>query len=313
MDATLVADGVCRSYGDVEALAGVSLSVDPGEVFALVGPNGAGKTTLVRALTGTTDLDAGTVSVLGSEPRTVAKSRIGLLPQAFDPPGRLSARELVAYYAGLYDEARDPNTVLAEVGLADTGDTWYEKLSGGQQRRACVATTLVNDPNVLFLDEPTTGIDPAGRRALWTLLENLAAGGTTIFLTTHDMTEAERLADRVGLLAAGRLVEVGPPGELVAEYGGESRLEVETDADPDVLAKADYDARQEGGVLVVEGIEPTEVGTVVQALESKGVEYEALTWRQPDLEDVYLRLAGDPADFDPGEADERAVPAGGNR
>jgi ABC-2 type transport system ATP-binding protein len=313
MDAALVADGVRRTYGDVEALAGVSLSVAPGEVFALVGPNGAGKTTLVRALTGTTNPDSGTVSVLGSDSESVARSQIGLLPQAFGPPGRLSARELVAYFAGLYDDARDPEAVLAEVGLSDAGDTWYEDLSGGQQRRACVAATLANEPDVLFLDEPTTGIDPAGRRALWTLLEDLAAGGTTIFLTTHDMAEAERLADRVGLLADGRLVEVGPPGELVAEYGGESRLMVETDADPDALSGTPYDARREGANLVVEGIDPAGIGAVVEVLDSRGVEYEALTWRQPDLEDIYLRLAGESADTNAGRTDERTIPAGGER
>ncbi|WP_206425152.1 ABC transporter ATP-binding protein [Halosimplex salinum] len=290
MTATLVAEDVRRAYGETVALDGVSLSVDAGEVFALVGPNGAGKTTLVRALTGTTDAD-GSVSVFGADPRTVDRERIGLLPQAFDPPARLTARELLTYYAGLYDEARDVDAVLADVGLSDDADTWYEDLSGGQQRRTCVGSALVNDPDLLFLDEPTTGIDPAGRRSLWDLLEDLAAGGTTIVLTTHDMAEAHRLADRVGLLADGRLVAVDDPDALVAEFGGESRLIVETDADPDAL-DLEYPAERAGDSLVVSDVPPEAIGDVVDALAAAGASYDALTWSEPDLEDVYLELAG---------------------
>ncbi|WP_415380865.1 ABC transporter ATP-binding protein [Halosimplex sp. TS25] len=291
MTATLVAEDVRRTYGDTVALDGVSLSVDAGEVFALVGPNGAGKTTLVRALTGTTDAE-GSVAVFDTDPREVDRERIGLLPQAFDPPERLTARELLTYYAGLYDDSRDVDAVLADVGLTDAADTWYENLSGGQQRRTCVGASLVNDPDLLFLDEPTTGIDPAGRRSLWDLLESLAAGGTTIFLTTHDMAEAHRLADRVGLLADGRLVAVDEPDALVAEYGGESRLVVETDADPAALDLS-YPVERSGDALVVSDVPPEAIGDVVDALDAAGASYDAFSWSEPDLEDVYLRLAGD--------------------
>jgi ABC-2 type transport system ATP-binding protein len=291
MTATLVAEDLRRTYGDTVALDGVSLSVAAGEVFALVGPNGAGKTTLVRALTGTTDAE-GSVSVFGTDPRRVDRERLGLLPQAFDPPERLTARELLTYYAGLYDEARDVAAVLADVGLTDSADTWYERLSGGQQRRTCVGTALVNDPDLLVLDEPTTGVDPAGRRVLWDLLESLADAGTTILLTTHDMAEAHRLADRVGLLADGRLVAAADPDALVAEYGGESRLVVETDADPAAL-ELGYPARRTGDSLVVSDVPPEAIGDVVDALSAAGASYDALSWSEPDLEDVYLELAGD--------------------
>ncbi|MFC7139437.1 ABC transporter ATP-binding protein [Halosimplex aquaticum] len=290
MTATLVAEDVRRTYGDTVALDGVSLSVGAGEVFALVGPNGAGKTTLVRALTGTTDAE-GSVTVFGTDPRQVDRERIGLLPQAFDPPARLTARELLTYYAGLYDDSRDADAVLADVGLTEAADTWYENLSGGQQRRTCVGATLVNDPDLLFLDEPTTGIDPAGRRSLWDLLESLAAGGTTIVLTTHDMAEAHRLADRVGLLADGRLVAVDDPDALVAEYGGESRLVVETDAEPAALDLS-YPVERSDGALVVSDVPPEAIGDVVDALDAAGASYDALSWSEPDLEDVYLQLAG---------------------
>ena len=306
MDNALVAEELRRTYGGVVALDGVSLSVARGEVFALIGPNGAGKTTLVRALTGTTEPDGGRASVLGSPPAEVDRSRIALLPQSFSPPRRLTARELLKYYAGLYERSRSVEDVLEEVGMAEDADAWYETLSGGQQRRVCVGTALVNDPEVLFLDEPTTGIDPAGRRDLRGLIAGLAAGGTTVFLTTHDMEEAERLADRVGLLASGRLVETGSPADLVREHGGESRLVVETAAGTDALAGSGYRVSADDARLVVHGIEPREIGEAITALERADVEYESLTWTQPGLEDVYLALAGERS----AEARTRTLPAG---
>jgi ABC-2 type transport system ATP-binding protein len=317
MTEPLVAEEIRKSYGDTTALDGVSLSVGEGEVFGLIGPNGAGKTTLVRALTGTTEPESGSVSVFDTDPQSADRQRIGVLPQAFDPPERLTARELVAYYAGLYEDARDPETVLAEVGLDAADETWYENLSGGQQRRTCVGTALVNDPDLLFLDEPTTGIDPAGRRALWKLVENLADRGTTVFLTTHSMEEAERLADRVGLLADGELAAVGPPADLVDEYGGRTRIVVELDADAesagdsgdaepasanaetpsadaaDALADTDFEVETGDDRLVVTGVRPEEIGEVVAALNDDGVAYESLTWTEPDLEDAFLRATGE--------------------
>jgi len=291
MDA-IVAEDVTRAYGETVAVDGVSLSVREGEVFALVGPNGAGKTTLVRALTGTTDC-GGRVELLGRPPRGVDRERLGLLPQEFTPAERLTARELVAYYGGLYDDARDPGAVLADVGMADEADGYYETLSGGQQRRTCVATALVNDPDLLFLDEPTTGIDPAGRRALWRLLEDLAAAGTTVLVTTHYMEEAERLADRVGLLAGGELVAVDAPGTLVAEHGGGSRLHVEGSfGDQGGVPDLPYPAALDGGGLTVRDVPPEAIGDVADALTAAGIDYESLTWTEPDLEDVYLELTG---------------------
>ncbi|WP_226481636.1 ABC transporter ATP-binding protein [Natrinema amylolyticum] len=299
MEAVVEATDLEKAYGETVALSEASLSVEGGEVFALIGPNGAGKTTLVRALTGTTAPDGGTARILGASPTAVDRDRLGVLPQAFSPPDRLSARELLAYYAGLYDDPRDPDDVLADVGLVDTGDTWYEDLSGGQQRRVCVGSALVNDPDLLFLDEPTTGIDPAGRRTVWRLIEDLAAGGTTVVLTTHDMAEAERLADRVGLLADGSLVAQGPPERLIRDHGGSSRLTVETAADPDAFDDLEYPVerpergrnRSPDSAVVVRDIDPAAIGAVVDYLESRDIEYTELSWAEPDLEDVYLSLA----------------------
>lgn len=287
------AEDVRRRYGETVALDGVSFTVSGGDVFALIGPNGAGKTTLVRALTGTTDAD-GDISVFGRPPADVDRERIGLLPQEFTPADRLTARELVAYYGGLYDVSRDPDSVLEDVGLTDSADTYYENLSGGQKRRACVGTALVNDPDLLVLDEPTTGIDPSGRRDLWRLVKRLAAGGTTVILTTHYMEEAEELADRVGLLAAGSLVAIGSPTELIDRYGGESRFVIETGdeaATVEALSAAGYEQLPDGrGVAVAAGA--TDITAIVETLADADVQYDGLRWSQPSLDDVYVELTG---------------------
>jgi ABC-2 type transport system ATP-binding protein len=292
MSPVVLAEGVERRYGDTVAVDGVSLSIEQGEVYGLVGPNGAGKTTLLRALTGTTDAE-GQVSLFGADPRAIDRNRLGLLPQEFSPPGRLTAREIVAYYRGLYDAGRAPADVLADVGLEGAADTWYERLSGGQKRRVCVAIAIVNEPELLVLDEPTTGIDPAGRRALWALIDRLAAAGTTIVLTTHYMAEAERLCDRVGLLAEGRLAAEDSPAALVSAHGGEPSLAIET-ADPaavDALATAGYQVSDRRDV-VVEGLAARDVGEVAATLDRAAVDYGELVWRQPDLETVYLEITG---------------------
>jgi len=293
-------DGVRKSYGDVVALDGVEVRVEPGEVFGLIGPNGAGKTTLVRALTGTTDAE-GVLKVFGVPPTEVDPQRVGLLPQSFDPPERLTATELVDYYGGLYDAARDTDAVLRDVGMADDADAWYETLSGGQKRRTCVATAIVNDPDLLFLDEPTTGIDPAGRRSIHRLIERLADDGTTVFLTSHAMDEVERLADRVALLRDGAVVAVGAPDDLIAEHGGDPRLEVtlgeaaaEVDAEAVTAAlsgRAAVESTRKG--LRIVGVRPEDIGDAVDALEAAGVAFESLAWSEPSLEDVYLRLTGE--------------------
>ena len=287
----VVAENVGRHYGETVALESVSVTIETGEVFALVGPNGAGKTTLVRALTGTTDSE-GRVSLFGESPQAVNRERIGLLPQSFDPPARLTPRELLGYYGGLYNGARSTDQLLAAVGMSEAADTHYENLSGGQQRRTCVATALVNDPDLLVLDEPTTGIDPAGQRALWGVLEGLADAGTTVLLTTHDMAEAERLADRVALLADGELVAVDSPASLVERHGGESLLAIECVDPPASVTDGFADASLDGNQLTVRGVAPEAVGDIARTLDERGIAYESLTWRDPDLEDVYLELAG---------------------
>jgi len=306
----IAADGLRKQYGDVAALRGLSLSIPPGEVFALVGPNGAGKTTLVRCLTGTATL-------LGDPPGDADRGRVGLLPQEFSPPDRLTARELVTYYAGLYDEARAVDAVLADVGMSGSADTRYADLSGGQKRRTLVGTAVVNDPEVLFLDEPTTGIDPGGRRAVWSLVESLAEAGTTVFLTSHDMAEVERLADRVGVVVDGRIVAAGTPAELLEAHGGASRVLVDIGGreDPEVAARRlsrtldGHAVAETSRGLRVDGVEPDDIAGVVEALSTADVEYDRLTWQEPDLETVYLDLVGEMEGRLPNESDRAEVSA----
>jgi ABC-2 type transport system ATP-binding protein len=307
MTDTVVADGLTKSYGDLRALSDVSLSVGAGEVVALLGPNGAGKTTLVRALTGTAAPDEGTARLFGAAPTEVDRGRIGVLPQAFAPPGRLTPRELLRYYGGLYDDHEPVGETLARVGVADVADTAYEDLSGGQRRRTCLGITLINAPDLLVLDEPTASIDPAGRRRVRETVAGLADAGATVLLTTHDVAEAERLADRVGLLVDGELVAEGPPADLVAEHGGDHRLVVEC-ADPEAVDLGDGVDRVEraDGELRAYGVGAADVGRIVERLEAAGVEPRSLSWARPSLEDVYLSLTGEA--YDPSGAGGEANP-----
>lgn len=296
MERVVVARELGKRYGDTTALRSLTLSIEAGEIFTLIGPNGAGKTTFVRIATGTMRPSGGEIETFGADPTAVARDRLGVLPQSFSPPGRLTGRELVRYYAGLYGRSRDVSAVLADVGMQDAADRWYERLSGGQQRRICVATALVNDPDLLVLDEPTTGIDPGGRRRLWSLLRELRAAGTTILLTTHDMQEAQAISDRVGLLADGRLAGVGSPDELIEEYAGEGRLVVELTAGqgpPVDPAELPFRATTRNGDLVVRGIDPERISVVVDELADAGTVYDKLAWERPGLEDVFLAMTED--------------------
>ncbi|MDQ2074670.1 ABC transporter ATP-binding protein [Haloarcula sp. H-GB4] len=298
MPPAVLAESISKRYDDTVALDDVSIDVDSGEIFALVGPNGAGKTTLVGALTGTTTPDSGSVSIFGKSPTRVENSRVGLLPQSFTPPERLTARELVTYYQGLYDDPRRVDDVLAAVGMESADDTWYTNLSGGQKRRVCVGIALINDPDLLFLDEPTTGIDPTGRQSLWSLIADLAAGGTTIFLTTHYMKEAQQLADRVALLDDGMLVEVGSPTALIESHGGGTHLLVETETSPKQLTGLDAEVEPTEDGIRIPDVATADIGRIVGQLDTQGVTYETLTWTDPSLEDVYLSLTDEGIDED---------------
>ena len=256
---------------------GVDLDIRRGEVFALLGPNGAGKTTIVEILEGYRRRNSGEVSVLGTDPERASRqwrSRIGIVLQSSADATELSVREMIRHFAGYYPNPADPDQVIDSVGLTSKADAKLRQLSGGQRRRVDVALGIIGNPELIFLDEPTTGFDPEARRQSWKLIEGLASGGTTILLTTHYLEEAEALADRVGVIAAGRIREVGTPAEL----GGRS------------TAMATVTWRTPGGRRSVETPAPTEVVTELAA--EFGGEIPGLTVTRPSLEDIYLRLIG---------------------
>jgi ABC-2 type transport system ATP-binding protein len=289
-----------KAYGGRPAVDGISFAVEPGEVFALLGPNGAGKTTTVEILEGYRHADAGSVRVLGFDPATggsAYRGRIGIVLQGSGVYPYMSPREVLRLFAGYYDAPRDVEEVLATVGLEDKAGALVRTLSGGQARRLDVALALVGNPQLIFLDEPTTGFDPGARRGAWEIVSALAAGGTTILLTTHYMDEAQSLADRVGVMRAGRLVAIGPPEALTA--GADSTVEIRFDA-PAGVGAAEL-ARIAGGELVVGDGERVAiaVGDPTAALHdltgwalARGCSLERLEVLRPSLEDVYLALTG---------------------
>ncbi|MFL5930405.1 MAG: ABC transporter ATP-binding protein [Gaiellaceae bacterium] len=269
-----------KSYGDFEAVRGVSFEIQVGEVFGLLGPNGAGKTTTVEILEGYRKRDRGDVSVLGTDPehaRLDWRERIGVVLQHDELYWTFTVRECVELFAGYYERPRDPGEVVRLVGLEQKADARVKTLSGGQKRRLDLAVALVGDPELLFLDEPTTGFDPEARRHFWSLIRSLQELGTTMLLTTHYLDEAETLADRVGVIARGRLVEVAVPAAL----GGRESA-------PVVVSWTEGDARRS---------EATQTPTaLVQELAARlGGEVPELSVARPTLEDVYLRMIGEPS------------------
>jgi ABC-2 type transport system ATP-binding protein len=284
-DSVVRVRGLTKSYADHVAVAGIDLDIAAGEIFALLGPNGAGKTTTVEILEGFRERDGGEVSVLGHDPAHRDRgwrSRLGVVLQSTGETGELTVSELVRHFAGFYPRPRDPDAVIEMVGLTAKRGARAGSLSGGQRRRLDVALGIVGDPELLFLDEPTTGFDPQARRSFWELLRTLRAGGTTMILTTHYLDEAEHLADRVAVIAAGRLLDV----DTVERLGGEGR-------------RTPYVRWREGGTLREERTDdPT--GAVVSLAGRLG-QVPDLEVRRPSLEDVYLAMIAD-AGLDPEQA-----------
>jgi ABC-2 type transport system ATP-binding protein len=272
--------GLRKSYGDHEVLHGIEFTIEPGEVFGLLGPNGAGKTTTVEILEGYRDRSDGSVDVLGVDPQragTAWRERIGVMLQSSSLYPNLTVRESLRVFAGYYARPRDPQEVAEIVGLAEKVDARVRTLSGGQQRRLDLGVALVGDPELIFLDEPTTGFDPGARRAAWDTIRNLRALGKTILLTTHYLDEAEQLADRVAVLRDGSIVREGRPSELT---GGAVETEIRF--------------RRNGEVVVERTREPTRrLNELTQEALARGEELDELEVRRPTLEDVYLELTSD--------------------
>jgi ABC-2 type transport system ATP-binding protein len=295
-DRAIQVTGLRKTYGDLEAVAGIDLTVDVGEVFALLGPNGAGKTTTVEILEGYRQRTAGEVSVLGFDPAGRARGlreRVGIVLQSTGVDPYLTVRETVALYASYYPSPRDVDEVVELVGLAEKRDTRVLKLSGGQQRRLDVAIALAGDAELLFLDEPTTGFDPGARRNAWEIVRNLTVLGKTVFLTTHYMDEAQHLADRVAVIAKGRIVAEGPPATLGDRHLAKSVIRFRPPPAgglPPEIASIATTANDELELTVTD---PTRVlHELTSWAVGRGVELESLEVSRPTLEDVYLELTG---------------------
>jgi ABC-2 type transport system ATP-binding protein len=290
--------GLRMQYGPFEAVRGVDLEVGRGEVFAFLGPNGAGKTTTVEILEGYRQRTGGQVAVLGEDPQEAGSSwraRIGVVLQESEPERDLSVAECLQLYAGYYPSPRPVDETLALVGLADRADAIASRLSGGQRRRLDVALALIGDPELLFLDEPTTGFDPSARRAAWDMISGLRALGMTVFLTTHFMDEAERLADRVMVIAGGVIVAEGTPGTLGGRERAAARIRFSLPpaAGVDDLPGAVRAAlvAQDGERVLLRAASPVSVlGPLISWAEARGSDLPDLEVRRPSLEDVYLAL-----------------------
>ena len=288
--------GLRKSYGSNEAVRGIDLRIAPGEVFALLGPNGAGKTTVVEILEGHRGRSAGEVSVLGHDPGSndrAYKQRVGIVLQSSSVDPYLSVQEAINQFRGYYPRPLALDELLDLVGLQEQRGERVRRLSGGQQRRLDVAIGLAGDPELLFLDEPTTGFDPTARRGAWEMVRGLKSLGKTVLLTTHYMEEAEYLADRVAIMSQGRIVALGAPGELGLQDRATTvrfRLPEGSPALPDGL----HARAGEGGVYSLETDAPT--GTL-HALTSwavaQAVELEELSVTRPTLEDLFIELVGE--------------------
>ncbi|MGA9371558.1 MAG: ABC transporter ATP-binding protein [Solirubrobacterales bacterium] len=289
--------GLRKSYGDLEAVRGIDLDVGAGEIFAFLGPNGAGKTTTVEVLEGYRTRNGGEVSVLGSDPQEADRGwrqRVGFVLQESRLVPELTPREAVEQYAGYYAHPRDIDETVNLVGLADKAGVRTSKLSGGQQRRLDVALALIGDPELLFLDEPTTGFDPSARRQAWDVIGGLRDLGKTVFLTTHYMDEAQALADRVAIISAGRIVATGTPGDLGGDQQGRTEISFRLPAGahaPDLPFAVRTSARIDAGSVSLTVEDPVPLlRELTNWAAERGVGLPGLTVGSPSLEDVYLEL-----------------------
>jgi ABC-2 type transport system ATP-binding protein len=287
-----------KAYAGVRAVDGVSFTVDAGEIFGIVGPNGAGKTTTIECMEGLRRPDGGRVRVFGLDPsdRLAIAPRIGVQLQEAALPGRLRVGEALDLFASFCARPADPDELLTALALADKRSAPFAKLSGGQKQRLFIALALVNDPEVVFFDELTTGLDPQARRRMWDLVRQVRARGCTVVLTTHFMEEAERLCDRVLIMDRGAIVALDAPATLVAALGTEKRLAFtlpEGQVVPDLAALPTVDRMEVAGERVtLYGRGDRFASSVVAALEDAGLDVRDLRTEQPNLDDVFLALTG---------------------
>ncbi len=290
-----------KSYGSVRAVDAISFEVAEGEIFGVVGPNAAGKTTTIECLEGLRAPDGGRVRVLGLDPRRdgeVLRERIGAQLQESALPARLRVGEAMRLFASFYARPLEPESILEGLGLADRKNVAYANLSGGQRQRLAIALALVGDPQLVFFDELTSGLDPQARHATWDLVRDVRAKGKTVFLTTHYMEEAERLCDRVMIIDAGRIVALDTPAALVRALGAEQRIAFSADGVADEVLGAlraipgVRHVERSGERVVVYGQSDRVLAQILDALQAVHVSFHDLQTEQPNLEDVFLALTG---------------------
>ena len=297
MTAAIEVTDLTKTYPDVRAVDGISFTVEPGEVFAFLGPNGAGKTTTVEILEGIRPRSGGEVRVLGEDPWVKARElqrKIGVIPQDFHFFPKLSPREAIDLYAALFGVPSHAKELLDRVELSDKSDTLFDTLSGGQRQKLGLALALVNDPRLCFLDEPTTGLDPRARRAIWSVIRTLKAEGRTIFLTTHYLEEAQLLADRIAIINLGHIIASGSPSEIIRRYGRPERLRIVGDhalAGP-LQQYLGRPVEVEDGAVADELLGKGDALRILSWLDSSGYAYSSFRTSQDTLEDVFIRLVG---------------------
>jgi len=293
-------DRLTKRYGSLVAVNGISFSVNRGEIFAFLGPNGAGKTTTVEMLECLRKPTSGKALVLGldiAKDKMAIKKRTGVLPQDFYTYERLTVKETIQYYAGVFDSHPDVDGLMKLVDLEDKKNVLFKHLSGGLKQRLGIAVALVNDPELIFLDEPSAGLDPKARHGVWHLIDGLHKQGKTVFLTTHYMEEAEVLADRVGIIHNGSIVAMDAPQKLISEHGKRNLLILKKTSHQAVTnieklgVKANYD--QTAGDVIVHLNHAVGVSEVLHSLSSANVPFGELQLRRSSLEDVFLNLTGE--------------------
>lgn len=286
-----------KSYGSLRAVDGVTFSVQKGEVFSLLGPNGAGKTTTIEILEGLRQQDGGLAKVLEMDPWKMGydlHKKIGVIPQGFKFLDYPTPKEAIRYYATLFDKKVDPEDLLRRVILEDAANIWFQNLSGGQKQKLGMALSLVNDPEVVFLDEPTTGLDPQARRAVWEVIRKLKVEGRTVMLTTHYLEEAEELADRVAIMNHGKIVAMGTTSEIESRFGTGQRMVVR--AGEGLLRflrdNTKLEVQAEGGSVTIFLRDKDDAMVALGAISESGSQWGDLTVRRDSLEDVFLKLVG---------------------
>jgi ABC-2 type transport system ATP-binding protein len=298
---TIEVSSLKKHYGDLKAVDGISFTVNKGEVFGLLGPNGAGKTTTIEIMEGLRERDGGDVKVLGFDPWKNGydlHKKIGVIPQEFTFFEKTTPREAIIYYADLFNVKVNPDEILKEVLLEESAKVNFDSLSGGQKQKTGLALSLVNSPELLFLDEPTTGLDPNARRAIWEVIRGLKAKGKTIILTTHYLDEAQQLADKVAIMDHGKIVAMGTTEEIIEQHGSGERLEIHGSEKLAEYIKANTDLQLEynkaKGEIFIPLRKKIDALAALAAAEQSGMDWGQIQTRRDSLDDVFVKLVSEP-------------------